>query len=60
MEKRMKIVLGALIGGGTGAVMVFAGKCASGTCPLLSSPGIAIGIFALAGAAAAVFLYDKK
>ncbi|MBF0254639.1 MAG: hypothetical protein HQL11_05925 [Candidatus Omnitrophica bacterium] len=34
----IRILLGVVIGGALGAVMGYFGKCASGTCPLTSTP----------------------
>jgi hypothetical protein len=46
----MRILLGTVIGGGTGFLLGYFGKCQSGVCPLTSNPyistviGIIIGI----------------
>ncbi len=37
----LKIILGAIIGGGIGFAIGYFGKCASGMCPLTSNPYIA-------------------
>ena len=51
----MKYILGIIIGGGIGFVIGYAGKCASGMCPLTSNPyvstiiGIGIGLLIVSG-----------
>lgn len=46
----MKIVLGVLIGGGVGFLLGYFGRCASGTCPLMSNPYIGTIFGAVIGA----------
>ena len=51
----MKVLLGALIGGGIGFAVGYFGKCATGTCPMTSNPyvstllGILIGVMVTLG-----------
>jgi hypothetical protein len=46
----MRIIIGALIGGGIGFLVGYLGKCTSGTCPLTGNPIISTIIGALLGA----------
>ena len=39
-RKIMKILIGALIGGGIGFALGYWGKCSSGACPLTNNPYI--------------------
>lgn len=34
----MRLIIGMVVGGALGALMGYFGKCASGTCPLTSTP----------------------
>jgi hypothetical protein len=47
---KMRIIIGALIGGGIGFLVGYLGKCTSGTCPLTGNPIISTIIGALLGA----------
>jgi len=47
---KMRIIIGALIGGGIGFLVGYFGKCASGTCPLTSNPIVSTIIGAVLGA----------
>jgi hypothetical protein len=47
---KMRIIIGALIGGGIGFLVGYLGKCASGTCPLTGNPIISTIIGAVLGA----------
>lgn len=49
-SRRMKIVIGTLIGAVVGFAVGYFGKCASGTCPLTSNPVISTVIGATFGA----------
>ena len=45
----LRILFGILIGGAVGFALGYFGKCASGVCPLTSTPYISAGIGALIG-----------
>jgi tetrahydromethanopterin S-methyltransferase subunit C len=47
---KMRIIIGALIGGGIGFLVGYFGKCTSGTCPLTSNPIVSTIIGAVLGA----------
>lgn len=46
---KMRIIIGAVIGGGIGFLVGYFGKCASGTCPFTSNPIVSTIIGALLG-----------
>jgi gas vesicle protein len=47
---KMRIIIGALIGGCIGFLVGYLGKCTSGTCPLTGNPIISTIIGTLLGA----------
>jgi len=47
---KVRIIIGALIGGSIGFWVGFLGKCTSGTCPLTGNPIISTVIGAVLGA----------
>jgi len=46
----MRIIIGALIGGGIGFLVGYLGKCTSGTCPLTRNPIVSTIIGTILGA----------